>query len=252
MCLREACFSLLLRLFSSSISLPWPAGQKRRAVRSQSWKWPKIWKRWRQHKCWSKWLSSASLFVLLLVGYCTILILSFPFSRCGIPPAGGDWSLKEFSMLTGIHFDRAGLTNYHLNGFHFYQLPCNNAFAKAFDQNKPLTVFLQRRGSYLHPQSKDEDIGVLIIYNLYIYQLCDKLFKTNSLKSSTLIFCCLATKFLKVKHQRSGVITIVFRWKVLILSASSQKPKGFQPAWGLASTSSPLTWPPSSITWNSR
>ena len=93
----------------------------------------------------------------------------------------------------------------------FPLLSCNNAFAKAFDQNKPLTVFLQRRGSYLHPQSKDEDIGVLIIYNLYIYQLCDKLFKTNSLKSSTLIFCCLATKFLKVKHQRSGVITIVFR-----------------------------------------
>ena len=162
------------------------------------------------HKYWSEWLSSASLFVLLLVDYCTILILRFPFSRCGIPPTGGGWSLKEFSMSTGIHFDRAGLTNYHLNVFHI----CHRNNARIW--SKPtfhcslaakrtlITSSIQRRGHWC----------------VYHFMYC--------------------------------LITMCFRWKVLILSASSQKPKGFQPAWGLASTFSPPTWPPSSIIWNSR
>ena len=119
-------------------------------------------------------------------------------------------------MSTGILFVRAGLTNYVLPKFHL---------GHGNNPNHPLIAFLQRRGSQLHPESKDENNGV--------YMTC----RHTTVWRDGLV---------------SVVIAIVLRWKVLILSASSRRPYGFLPATGLASTFSPLTCPPSSTTWNTR
>ena len=54
-------------------------------------------------------------------------------------------------MSTGILFVRAGLTNYVLSKFHL---------GHGNNPNHPFIAFLQRRGSQLHPESKDENNGV--------------------------------------------------------------------------------------------
>ena len=69
---------------------------------------------------------------------------SSTFPRFGKPRSGGGLCPKEFSMSTGIPFDREGLTS------------------NLFLSKQYFDCILQRRGPHLHPQSKNKDIGVYL------------------------------------------------------------------------------------------